>query len=75
MVPQAVTQDNLKWSIRLCLTVHPAAPNLLPVGQPGLLRVKEKMLMFFLLTRYGFKLEVNVNIFWSQTYYEKFRWS
>ena len=56
MVPQAVTQDNLKWSIRLCLTVHPAAPNLLPVGQPGLLRVKEKMLMFFLLTRYGFKL-------------------
>jgi hypothetical protein len=50
MLPEAVIRENLKWSIRLCLTVPPAAP-LMPLGQPGLLRIKEKMLMFFHLTR------------------------
>lgn len=51
MIPETVMRDNLKWSIRLCLTVPPAAPGLMPIGQPGLLRANDKMLMFFHLTR------------------------
>ena len=35
MRPELETQENLKWSVRLCLTVPPAAPPLLPIGQPG----------------------------------------
>lgn len=53
MMPETVAQNNLKWSIRICLTVPPAAPNLIPIGQPGLLRIREKMLMFFHLTHTG----------------------
>ena len=52
-MPETVAQNNLKWSIRICLTVPPAAPNLIPIGQPGLLRIREKMLMFFHLTHTG----------------------
>lgn len=48
---ETVARENLKWSIRLCLTVPPAATGLLPVGHPGIFRVREKMLMFFHLTR------------------------
>ena len=51
MMPEAITRDGLKWHVRLCLTVPPAAPPLLSIGHQGLLRVKEKILMFFHLTR------------------------
>ena len=50
-MPEAITRDGLKWHVRLCLTVPPAAPPLLSIGHQGLLRVKEKILMFFHLTR------------------------
>merc|ERR1712008_447259 len=45
------SRDNLKWSIRMCLTVPPAATGLLPIGHPGVFRVRDKILMFFHLTR------------------------
>ena len=47
--PETVT--NLKWTPKLCLTMPPAAPPLIPLGQPGLLTLKEKMLLFLQLTR------------------------
>ena len=49
--PETVTSNNLKWTCKLCLTMPPAAPKLIPLGQPGLLTLKEKMLLFLQLTR------------------------
>ena len=51
MQPETVQSNNLKWSCKLCLTMPPAAPPLIPLGQPGLLTLKEKMLLFLQLTR------------------------
>ena len=51
MMPDLVAKEGLKWNLKLCLTVPPAARPLMPLGQPGLLRVRDKMLMFFHLTR------------------------
>jgi mediator of RNA polymerase II transcription subunit 14 len=49
--PELVTQNNLKWSISLCLTIPPVAPNVFPVGQAGIICNKEKFLIFMHLTR------------------------
>jgi hypothetical protein len=51
MFPEMVAQANLKWSPRICLTSTPAAPPIMPIGQPGLLKSQEKMLLFLQLTR------------------------
>ena len=51
MHPETVIRDNLKWTCKLCLTMPPAAPPLIPLGQPGLLTLKDKMLLFLQLTR------------------------
>ena len=51
IMPELVVQNNFKWSCRICLTVPPAAPPIVPLGQPGLLRLKDKMLLFLHLTR------------------------
>ena len=51
MQPDTVVSNNLKWTCKLCLTMPPAAPQLIPLGQPGLLTLKEKMLLFLQLTR------------------------
>ena len=51
MDPDTVIRNNLKWTCKLCLTMPPAAPPLIPLGQPGLLTLKEKMLLFLQLTR------------------------
>ena len=42
MFPEMVTKANLKWSPRICLTSTPAAPPIMPIGQPGLLKSQEK---------------------------------
>ena len=47
ITPEIVTKNGLKWACRLCLTLPPAAPPIMPLGQPGVLRLKEKMLLFF----------------------------
>ena len=60
MMPETVPRENLKWSIRICLTIPPAAPPLVPIGRPGLLRIREKMIMFFHLTRTGIQTPPNV---------------
>ena len=52
MFPEMVTKANLKWSPRICLTSTPAAPPIMPIGQPGLLKSQEKMLIFLQLTRF-----------------------
>ena len=49
--PELVVQNNLKWSISLCLTIPPVAPNVFPVGQAGTIGNKEKILIFMHLTR------------------------
>jgi hypothetical protein len=49
--PELVIQNNLKWNISLCLTIPPVAPNIFPVGQPGIIGNKEKILIFMHLTR------------------------
>ena len=49
--PELVLQNNLKWSISLCLTIPPVAPNVFPVGQAGIIGNKEKILIFMHLTR------------------------
>ena len=51
MQPETVASSGLKWTCKLCLTMPPAAPPLIPLGQPGLLTLKEKMLLFLQLTR------------------------
>ena len=51
MMPELVMNQNLKWNVKLCVTVPPSARPLMPPGQPGLLRVRDKMLMFFHLSR------------------------
>ena len=53
MQPETIHTNNLKWTCKLCLTMPPAAPQLIPLGQPGLLTLKEKMLLFLQLTRAG----------------------
>lgn len=49
--PELVLKFNLKWSISLCLTIPPVAPNVFPVGQAGIIGNKEKILIFMHLTR------------------------
>ena len=49
--PEQIAQNNLKWSISLCLTIPPVAPNVFPVGQAGFISNKEKFLIFMHLTR------------------------
>jgi len=49
--PELVVQNSLKWNISLCLTIPPVAPNIFPVGQPGIIGNKEKILIFMHLTR------------------------
>ena len=49
--PELVGQNNLKWSISLCLTIPPVAPNVFPVGQAGIIGNKEKILIFMHLAR------------------------
>ena len=49
--PDLVVKNNLKWSCKLCLTLPPAAPPIMPLGQPGLLLLNEKMLVFLQLTK------------------------
>jgi hypothetical protein len=51
MFPDMVVKANLKWSPRMCLTSTPAAPPIMPLGQPGLLKSQDKMLLFVQLTR------------------------
>lgn len=51
MMPEMVAANNYKWTCRLCLTVPPSAPPIIPLGQPGLLRLKEKMLLFLHIIR------------------------
>ena len=49
--PELVVQNSLKWNISLCLTIPPVAPNIFPVGQPGIIGNKEKILIFMHLSR------------------------
>jgi len=49
--PELVVQSKLKWTISLCLTIPPFAPNVFPVGQAGIMGNKEKILIFMQLTR------------------------
>ena len=44
------------WSISLCLTIPPVAPNVFPVGQAGIIGNKEKILIFMQLTRANINL-------------------
>ena len=49
--PELVTQNKLKWSLSLCMTIPPFAVNTFPVGQAGIMGNKEKILVFMQLTR------------------------
>ncbi len=49
--PGLVVSNNYKWAPRICMTVPPSAPAILPLCQPGLVRVNQKMLLFLQLTR------------------------
>ena len=51
MQPDTVVSNNLRWTCKLCLTMPPAAPPIIPLGHPGLLTLKDKMLLFLQLTR------------------------
>lgn len=53
IIPDLVARNSLKWSCRLCLTVPPAAPNIMSLGQPGVYKLNEKMLLFLQLTKVG----------------------
>ena len=55
--PELVVQNKLKWSVSLCLTMPPVAPNVFPVGQAGIIGNKEKILIFLQLTRANVALQ------------------
>ena len=57
--PELVVQEKLKWTISLCLTIPPFAPNVFPVGQAGFMGNKEKILIFLQLTRANIQLPPN----------------
>jgi mediator of RNA polymerase II transcription subunit 14 len=54
--PALVAQSNYKWASRICMTVPPSAPPIIPLCQPGLVRLKDKMLIFLQLTRANVQL-------------------
>ena len=60
--PELVSQSNLKWSVPLCLTMPPVAPNVFPVGQAGIIANKEKILIFLQLTRANVDLQPNATM-------------
>ncbi len=66
MFPEMVAKTNLKWAPRLCLTSTPAAPPIMPLGQPGLLKTQEKMLLFIQLTRYDPQTQTSLG--WSSKF-------
>ena len=49
--PELVAKANFKWNCRICLTVPSPAPPIMPLGQPGLLKLKDKMLLFLQFSR------------------------
>ena len=51
MDPTQAAKHNYRWTPRLCMAVPPSAPNIIPLCQPGLVRLKDKMLIFLQLTR------------------------
>ena len=57
--PELVMQNKLKWSISLCLTIPPFAPNVFPVGQAGIMGNTDKILIFMQLTRANIQLPPN----------------
>ena len=46
VVPDLVQKTNVKWAVKICLTVLSPAMQIMPPGQPGLLTLKDKMLLF-----------------------------
>ena len=56
MDPAQAAKNNYKWTPRLCMAVPPSAPNIIPLCQPGLVRLKDKMLIFLQLTRANVQL-------------------
>jgi len=56
VMPELVVQGNLKWSVSICLSIPPVAPNVFPVGQAGIIGNKEKILIFMQLTRANVQL-------------------
>ena len=56
MDPAQAAKNNYKWTPRLCMAVPPSAPNIIPLCQPGLVRLKDKMLIFLQLTRVNVQL-------------------
>lgn len=60
MNPELVIRNNLKWTCRICLTVPPSAPPIIPLSQPGLLRLKDKMLLFLHIIRANVQLPPGV---------------
>ena len=54
--PDLARERSLKWTCRLCLTVPPANPHIMPLGQPGILKLNDKMLLFLHVTRTNVQL-------------------
>uniref|UniRef100_A0A0K2TAA1 Mediator of RNA polymerase II transcription subunit 14 n=1 Tax=Lepeophtheirus salmonis TaxID=72036 RepID=A0A0K2TAA1_LEPSM len=46
LMPDLVLQNNYKWTCRLCLMVPPASPHIMPLGTHGVVRMRDKMLLY-----------------------------
>ncbi|XP_055842956.1 mediator of RNA polymerase II transcription subunit 14 isoform X2 [Episyrphus balteatus] len=50
MMPE-LAQGSLKWTVQLCMRVPPSAPPIVPIGSPGVLICRLKILFFLQVTR------------------------
>ncbi|QQP57450.1 Uncharacterized protein FKW44_002449, partial [Caligus rogercresseyi] len=46
LMPDLVLQKNYRWTTRLCLMVPPASPQIMPLGTHGVVRMRDKMLLY-----------------------------
>ncbi|XP_012231892.1 mediator of RNA polymerase II transcription subunit 14 isoform X4 [Linepithema humile] len=53
LVPGLVQQQQLKWSVQMCLRIPPSAGPIVPPGTEGVHVCRSKILFFLLVTRIG----------------------
>ncbi|XP_049856745.1 mediator of RNA polymerase II transcription subunit 14 [Schistocerca gregaria] len=53
LMPSLIQQQQFKWAVQWCLRIPPSATNIVPVGQPGVLVCRNKILFFLQIIRVG----------------------
>lgn len=60
LAPNLIQQQQLKWAVQWSLRIPPSATQIVPIGQPGVLVCRNKVLFFLQITRIGVQYPAGV---------------